>query len=53
VWLDLARLVGRVGNDPLEVGIADEVVDVRPGDRVTQERLGEEDDEGYRNMLVR
>ena len=35
--------VGRVRDDPLEVRVTGERVEVRAGDRVTQERLGEED----------
>ena len=43
---DLCRFVGRVGNDPSEVGVAGEVFNVRAGERVTEERLGEEENQG-------
>jgi len=46
VRLDGTRLVGRVGDDPAEGGLADELLDVRAGDRVAQEGLGEEEDQG-------
>lgn len=50
--LDLLGLVnggavGRVGDDPLEVGVAGELLKRRAGNRVTQERLREEDHESY------
>lgn len=38
------RAVTRIRDDPLEVRIAGELLDRRAGNRVTQERLGEEDD---------
>jgi len=44
---DFWRFVGRVGNDPSEVGVAGEVFDVRAGERVTKERLGEEEHQGW------
>lgn len=47
VGLKLAGFVGRVRDDPLEVGITDEILNVRACNRMTKERLGEEDDEGY------
>lgn len=55
--LDLLRLVdsravGRVGDDPLEVRVASEFLNGRAGNRVTQERLGEEDHQGCSNRLV-
>jgi hypothetical protein len=46
VRLDLTSFVGRVGDDPLEVRIVNKVLNARAGNGVTQERLGEEDDEG-------
>lgn len=45
--LDGLGLVGRVRDDPLEVRVAGEGVQVRAGNGVTQERLGEEDDKGW------
>lgn len=47
--LDLLRgvdgsAVSGVGDDPLEVGVIGESLDVRASNRVTQEGLGEEDD---------
>jgi len=49
--LDLLRgldggTVSRVGDDPLEVRVASEALQVRASDRVTQQGLGEEDDQG-------
>lgn len=44
--LDLARLVGWVGDDPLELGLANELLNVGAGERMTEESLGEEEDEG-------
>lgn len=44
--LDGAGLVLRVGDNPLEVRLAGELVQVGAGERVTEQRLGEEDDEG-------
>lgn len=49
--LDLLGLVdrlavGRVRDDPLEVRVTREVFNIGAGDRVAQERLGEEDNEG-------
>lgn len=38
--------VGGVGDDPLEVGVAREALHVRAGQRVTQQGLREEDDQG-------
>ena len=49
---DLAGLMCRVRDDPLEVGVTGKVLNVRAGNGVAQERLREEDDEGYREMLV-
>lgn len=48
--LDLLRCVdgvavGRVADDPLEVRVVAESLDVRAGNRVTQQRLREEDDQ--------
>ena len=51
--LDGARLVLRVGDDPLEASIlASELLNVAAGQRVTEQRLGEEDDESYGIKLV-
>jgi len=55
--LDLLGLVdggavGRVGDDPLEVGVLAEGLDVGAGDRVTQQRLGEEDHKGWNQVLA-
>lgn len=36
--------VGGIGDDPLEVRVISERLQVRPGNRVTQQGLGEEDD---------
>ena len=44
----MAAVVGDIGNDPLEVAVASEVLDAGSGERMTQERLGEEEDEGCR-----
>lgn len=44
--LDLTSLVSRVGEDPTEVSVVSELLDVGTSDGVTQEGLGEEDDEG-------
>ena len=38
--------VSRVGDDPLEVRFTGEALQVRASDRVTQQGLGEEDDQG-------
>jgi hypothetical protein len=40
-------LVGGVTDDPLEVRVTGEGLQVRAGNGVTQERLGEEDDKGW------
>jgi len=51
--LDLLRLVdgsvlvGRVGDDPLEVRVASELVKRRACNRVTQQRFREEDNQGW------
>jgi hypothetical protein len=45
VRLDVARLVGGVGDDPLELRVASELLDAGAGQRVAQQRLGEEEDE--------
>jgi hypothetical protein len=45
VRLDLAREVRRVRDDPLELRVADKLVEVGTGERVAQQRLGEEEDE--------
>ena len=45
--LDGAGLVGRIGNDPLEGRIARELLNRRAGEGMTEQSLGEEDDEGY------
>lgn len=47
VGLDGAGLVGGIRDDPVELGITRELLDVGAGDGVTQERLREEDDESY------
>lgn len=44
--LDLTSLVSRIGKDPTEVSVLSELLNVGASDRVTEERLGEEDDEG-------
>lgn len=47
--LDGASLVLRVRDDPLETSIlGSELVQARPSERMAEERLGEEDDEGCR-----
>lgn len=43
--LDLTSLVSRVGKDPAEVSVVSELLDVGTSNGVTQERLGEENDE--------
>lgn len=48
---DGARVVLGVGNDPLEASVlACEFLNARTGQRVTKQRLGEEDDEGYSTL---
>lgn len=47
VRLDSISLVGRVRDDPLEVGVTSEGLQVRAGNGMTQKRLGEEDDKGW------
>ena len=37
----------RVGDDPLEMRIASEVVDIRASEGMAKQGLGEKDDEGY------
>lgn len=49
--VDLARGVGGVGDDPLEVRVAGEFIQVGAGDGVTEQGLGEEEDQSW-NMLV-
>jgi len=49
VRLEGARLVRRVGDDPLELGVARELLKVRAGQGVAEKRLGEEDDEGCKS----
>lgn len=44
--LQTTSLVGRVGDDPAELRVAGELVNVRASNVVTKERLGEEDDKG-------
>lgn len=49
--LDLLRgldggTVSGIGDDPLEVRVTSEALQVRASDRVTQQGLGEEDDQG-------
>lgn len=46
VALDRALLVRRVGDDPGELRVTSEVLNARAGNGVTEQRLGEEDDEG-------
>lgn len=48
--IDFVRLVDalavfRIRDDPFELGIAGEFFDGRPGERVTKEAFGEEEDE--------
>lgn len=43
-------LVGWVGDDPLEVGFAAELFDGRAGERVSEERFGEEKNQGCRQI---
>ena len=59
--LDLLRLVdleggvlgvGRVLDDPLEVALTSEVLDVGAGERVTEKSLGEEGDQGLAELTV-
>lgn len=45
---DVARLVGGVGDDPLEVGIAGEIFDGRASEGVAEERFGEEEDKSWK-----
>jgi hypothetical protein len=40
----------RVGDDPLEVGVAGECLDIRAGDRMAKERLREEHKEGWNKL---
>lgn len=51
--LDRAGLVLRVGDDPLEASVlAAKLLNVGAGERVTQQSLGEEDDERYGALSV-
>lgn len=43
---------GVIGDDPLEVGLAFQGLDVRAGKGVTQQRLGEEDDQRLAELAV-
>jgi hypothetical protein len=49
VRLEGARLVRRVGDDPLELRVARELLKVGAGQGVAKKRLGEEDDEGCKS----
>jgi hypothetical protein len=51
VGVDGAGLVRGVGDDPLEVGVADEIGKVRAGERMAEEGFREEDNEGC-NLLA-
>lgn len=44
--------MGRVLNDPVELRVASELLNVGARNGVAEERLGEEDDEGY-SVLAR
>ena len=46
VGLDGTRLMGRIGNDPAELRVADKLLNVGAGNRVTEKRLGKEQDQG-------
>jgi hypothetical protein len=46
--LDRARLVRRVGDEAAEARVTSEVLKVRAREGVAEERLGEEDDQGYK-----
>jgi len=55
--VDLIRLrdgiaVFRVRDNPAEVGVFGELIDGGTCERVTEERLGEEKDEGCENLAV-
>lgn len=50
VGFDVASFVRRVGNDPLEVGVAGHVFDVGAGERMAEEGFGEEDNQGYEDV---
>jgi hypothetical protein len=47
VRLDVAGLVRRISNDPLELGVSSELLKVRAGNRMAEKGLGEEDNESY------
>lgn len=47
VRLDVAGLMRRVGDDPLELRVPGELLNAGTGKRVTEKSLGEEDDESY------
>jgi hypothetical protein len=46
IWLLDGVAVFRIWNDPLEMFVFEEFVNVRSGDRMTEERLREEDNQG-------
>ena len=45
VWLGDRFAVLRVGDDPFEVGITGEIIQIRTCERMTEKRLGEEQDQ--------
>jgi hypothetical protein len=51
VWLDVASLVCGIGDDPLELRVANELLNVGTSKWVTEEGLGEENDERYRRLV--
>ena len=50
VGFDVAGLVRRIGNDPLEVGVPGHVFDAGAGERMAKEGFGEEDNQGYEGV---
>lgn len=51
VGLDVASLVRGIGDDPLELRIANEFLNVGASKWVTEEGLGEENDERYGRLV--
>jgi hypothetical protein len=50
--VDSARLVRRVGNDPPELRVPDELLDVGARERMAQQGLGKEKDESWIGKLA-
>jgi hypothetical protein len=52
VRFNFSACVGRVLDDPLEVGVSGELFNVRPSEWVAEERLGEEEDKRLAELAV-